>query len=146
MSGALEVAAGAFAVVGVVDVLVRTGRELYNFLRDIGDAPANAAILCETVAESILLAEASKRYLLQLQSHTQHAPIADTTGAFTSALKALDREIRSLKLLTIKCKGNKKRWSSIRYALSEQRIDKALSNMERSKSTLANTLTMGFGK
>jgi hypothetical protein len=142
MSGAFEVAAGAFAVVGVVDVLVRTGRDVYNFLHDIEDAPANATKLCETIAESVLLADACKRYLLQFKNRIQHAPTADTSGALTSALKALDREVKSLKTLTAKCKGNKKRWSSIRYALSEQRIDKALSNLERSKSTLATALTL----
>lgn len=142
MSGAFEVAAGAFAVVGVVDVLVRTGRELYNFLRDIEDAPANAKQLCDTIAESVLLADAAKRYLLQLTAQIQHAPTADTSGALTSALKALDREVKSLKALTAKYKGNKKRWSSIRYALSEQRIDKALTSLERSKSTLATALTL----
>lgn len=145
MSGALEVAAGAFAVVGVVDVLVRTGRELYNFLRDIEDAPANATKLCETIAESILLADASKRYILLLESQAQHAPPADAPGALTSALKALEREVRSLKLLVAKCKDNKKAWSSIRYALSEQRINKALSNLERSKSTLATAITLACG-
>lgn len=142
MSGAFEVAAGAFAVVGVVDVLVRTGRDLYNFLCDIEDAPVNATKLCETIAESVLLADASKRYLLQLKTQIQHAPVADTLGALTSALKTLERELKSLKLLTAKCKGNKKRWSNIRYALSEQRINKALSNLERSKSTLTTTLTL----
>jgi hypothetical protein len=142
MSGALEVAAGAFAVVGVVDVLVRTGRDVYDFLRDVEDAPANAAKLCETIADSILLADASKRYLQQLQNQNPHAPIADTPGALTSALKAIDREVRSLKMLTAKCKGNKSKWSSIRYALSGQRIDKALSTLERYKSTLATALTL----
>lgn len=142
MSGTLEVAAGAFAVIGVVDVLVRTGRELYNFLRDIEDAPANATRLCETIAESVLLADASKRYLLQLKAQVQLAPTTDTIGALTSALKALDREVKSIRILTAKCKGKKQRWSSIRYALSEQRIDKALSSLERSKSTLATALAL----
>ncbi|KAF3036337.1 hypothetical protein E8E12_006907 [Didymella heteroderae] len=140
MSGALEVAAGAFAVVGIADVLIRSGRELYNFLRDIEDAPANATKLRVMIEDSVLLADASKQYSLQLKA--QHAPITDTSCALASALKAMDREVKSLKILTAKCKGNKKRWSSIRYALSEQRIDKALSNLERSKSTLATAFTL----
>jgi hypothetical protein len=46
MSGCFEVAAGAFAVIGVADVAVRSGREVYEFLRDIADAPYEIERLC----------------------------------------------------------------------------------------------------
>ncbi|KAF9690879.1 hypothetical protein EKO04_010950 [Ascochyta lentis] len=142
MSGAFEVAAGAFAVVGVTDVIVRAGRDLYNFLRDIEDAPVNAQRLCDSIAETVLLASASKRCLLELKTQNQSAPVVEVVDTLSSALKSLDRELKSLKFHTTKCKGSTKRWSNIRYALSEQRINKALSSLERSKSLLTNTLTL----
>lgn len=61
MSGALETAAGAFAVVGVADVLVRTGRELYRFLRDVKDAPNEIAQLQDLIKETLLLHDASAK-------------------------------------------------------------------------------------
>lgn len=141
MSG-LEIAAGAFAVVGVADVLVRTGQDLYNFLRNIEDAPENAGRLCDSVSEAVLLAEASSKLLLRLKKRTQ--PVANTKTAeiLNVALKALDREVKSLKALIVKCKGNSKKWSNVRYALSEQRINKALGNLEHSKSLLTSALTL----
>lgn len=142
MSGAFEVAAGAFAVVGVADVLIRTGRELYNFLRDIEEAPTTAKRLCNSIDEILALAGASRTCLLQLNTRTQGAPVTETTNTLNSALKALDREVKSLRATTAKCRGASKRWSNIRYALSEQRIEKALRSLEQSKSLLTSALTL----
>lgn len=140
MSG-FEVAAGAFAVVGVADVLVRAGRDLYTFLQDIEDAPNNAKRLCDVIAETVLLARASTRCLQQLETHTQAAPIVEVVNTLQVALKALNREVSSLRTLIDKYKGSSKRWSNIRYTLSEQRIKKALDSLERSKSSMTVALT-----
>lgn len=141
MSGAFEVAASAFAVVGVADVLVRAGRDLCNFLNDIEDAPNIAKRLCDVVAETLLLAAASKRCLQQYKSQVQAAHIIEIESALQAALKALGREVKSLKTLTTKLKGNSKRWSNIRYVLGEQRINKALDNLQQSKLSIIVALT-----
>ena len=127
---------------GVVDVLVRTGQDLYNFLRDIEDAPESAGRLCDSVAEAVALAEASSKLLLQLKKRTQPVPNAKVAEILNVALKALDREVKSLKALMVKCKGSSKKWSNVHYALSEQRINKALGNLEHSKLLLTSALTL----
>ncbi|KAH7392063.1 hypothetical protein DE146DRAFT_766096 [Phaeosphaeria sp. MPI-PUGE-AT-0046c] len=63
MSGAFETAAGAFAVVGVVDVLVRTGRDLYSFLRDVTEAPEDIIRLGDVIRDC----QASLWWLLNSQ-------------------------------------------------------------------------------
>jgi hypothetical protein len=55
MSGAFEAAAGAFAVAGVADVLVRTSREICSFLGDVSDAPEEIMRLREVIRETVLI-------------------------------------------------------------------------------------------
>jgi Tfp pilus assembly protein PilP len=59
MSGAFEVAPGAFAVVGVSDILIRTGRFLYGFLGNITDVPEEMIRLREIIKETTTLYAAS---------------------------------------------------------------------------------------
>jgi hypothetical protein len=134
MSGALETAASAFAIVGVADVVVRTGRELYSFLSDVSDAPEDVKRLNETV----LLVNA-------LRNHTQANVDASIVASVQAAVKALNRELQSLKLVLAKFKGAKTAWSRIKYVLDGKKVAKALTNMERSKSLLANSLAIRYG-
>lgn len=138
MSGAFETAAGAFAVVGVADVLVRTGRELYRFFNNVSDAPDEVKRLSECVRETILLVDALKK---QARSNVDAAIVASVQAA----VKALNRELQSLKLVLAKFKGSKTTWSRIKYALDEKKVLKTLNNLERSKSLLANSLNIIYG-
>lgn len=138
MSGALETAAGAFAIVGVVDVVVRTGRELYRFLSDVSDAPDEVKRLNECIRDTILLVDA-------LRNNAQANVDAGIVASVQAAVRALDRELQSLKLVLAKFKGAKTAWSRIKYALDGQKVAKTLINMERSKSLLVNSLTIIYG-
>ncbi|KAF2125913.1 hypothetical protein P153DRAFT_348131 [Dothidotthia symphoricarpi CBS 119687] len=140
MSGAFELAAGAFAVVGVADVVIRTGRDLYSFLHDIADAPENISKLSERINETAILAGAARQCFQKLDHHAK--PLNGPTASIESALKALKRELESLGKLLAKQKGSHKTWSKIKYALDERKIDKALESLERSKTLLANALIL----
>ncbi|OAL46496.1 hypothetical protein IQ07DRAFT_590637 [Pyrenochaeta sp. DS3sAY3a] len=139
MSGAFETAAGAFAVVGVADVLVRTGRELYRFLSDVSDAPDEVKRLSECVRETILLVDA-------LNKQAKTIVDAAIAASVQAAVKALNRELQSLKVVLAKLKGAKTTWSRIKYVLDEKKVLKTLNNLERSKSLLANSLNIIYGE
>jgi hypothetical protein len=140
MSG-LETAAGAFAVVGVADVLVRTGRELYNFLCDIADAPDDIKRLRELIKETVLLHQTSKKCQDDLQTRSASSTVTGAVRLLGSATKALDRELQSLKFLIAKFKGGRT-WSRVKYVLSEAKMNKAIGRLEHAKVLLANALTL----
>src|SRR6186713_3346112 len=135
MSGVFETAAGAFAVVGVADVVVRTGQDLYRFLRDFSDAPEEVKKLGECIRDTVLLVDT-------LRNCAQATVSASVTASVQAAVRALDRELQSLKLLVAKFKGAKTVWNRIKYVLDENKVSKALANLEKSKSLLANALTI----
>ncbi|KAF1842839.1 uncharacterized protein K460DRAFT_134979 [Cucurbitaria berberidis CBS 394.84] len=142
MSGALEIAAGAFAVVGAADVAVRTGREVYGFLRNLVDAPDDINRLCDLIRDTTMLAETSKQCLERL---SKPKSLANTYGAISSldvSLRGINRELQSLRLLSSRFKGTTKTWGRVRYVLDERKTGKALENLERSKVLLGNALIL----
>jgi hypothetical protein len=142
MSGLFETAAGAFAVVGVVDVLVRTGRELHTFLREVSDAPSSLAVLRDNIGDMLVLANTCKGCLQRLIDNAQYTCSADVVVLFRKAVDSLEQEVKRLNTLTARYKGKSRRWSSIKYVLDESRIAKAINNVERSKSSMSNTLAL----
>jgi hypothetical protein len=138
MSGALETAAGTFAIVGVADVVVRTGRELYHFLCEVSDASDEVKRLNECIWDTILLVDA-------LRNCAQANVDVGIVASVQAAVRALHRELQSLKLVLAKFKGAKTAWSRIKYALDEKKVSKALTSLERSKSLLVNSLTIIYG-
>jgi hypothetical protein len=151
MSGAFEVTAGAFAVAGAADVLLRTGRELYNFLHNVADAPEELACLREAVRDTLLLYQTSKRCLDDLKDRTASKSSRDAVFSLDSANKALDRQIQGLTRLVDKFdKGGKTRkfdkavktWSRVKYVFSEAYVKKATDSLEKAKGLLASSLTV----
>jgi hypothetical protein len=140
MSG-FETAASAFAVVGVVDVLLRTGRDLYSFLRDVADAPEELRRLCDSIKDNLTLYETSRQCRNDLQNRTASGAVSNALISLESANKALSRELQSLKLLVAKFKGVKT-WSRVKYVLNESKVSKAVTALEYAKSLLANSLTL----
>lgn len=137
MSACLEIAAGAFAVVGAADVIARTAREVYAFLCDVVDAPENIDRLRTTVNEITLLIETTHQCLKALGGRKQSAA---TLASLDTATRGLRRELQSLKSASTKFKGNNKTWSRIKYVLDDKKVSKALLNLERSKTMLGNAL------
>jgi hypothetical protein len=140
MSGSLELAAGIFALVGVADVVVRTGREIHGFLREIAGAPEDIDRLCVTVKETALLAETAKQLLDTLACRKSADATDQIVGLFESSLKSLQRELQNLRILSARFRGVSKTWSRIKYVLDERKVHKMLTNLERSKSLLASSL------
>lgn len=140
MSGALELAAGAFAIVGVADVAVRTGREVHSFLRNIVDAPEEINRLCTIVKEVAILAETAKQLLDKIAKQKQTDTTRQSISLFEVALKSLNRELQNLRVLSARFRGGNSAWSRVRYVLDERKLNKAFENLERSKSLIGNAL------
>jgi len=140
MSGTLELAAGVFAIVGVADVAVRTGREVYGFLRNIVGAPEEINRLSTTVKEVAMLAETAKQILNKIAKRKQTDITRQSVGLFEAALKSLTRELQNLRVLSARFRGGNNTWSRVRYVLDERKLNKAFENLERSKSLLGNSL------
>jgi hypothetical protein len=141
MSGAFEAATGAFAVVGVADVLVRTGRELYSFLGDVVDAPEEIGRLREVIRGTVLLYHNSKRCQHDLKTRGASASAGDATASLESATKALERELRELTKIVKKYNGIKT-WRNFKFVLGKDRVNKAIQRLEHGKTLLANSLTL----
>jgi hypothetical protein len=114
MSGAFEVAAGAFAVVGVADVLVRTGRSLFSFLCDVADAPEELVRLREIIKEALHLYTAVWKCREDDKDRITSIAPGSAMISLESASKALNREVQSLKCLTAKFKDTKT-WTRVKY-------------------------------
>jgi hypothetical protein len=142
MSGCFEVAAGAFAVIGVADVAIRSGREVYGFLRDIADAPYEIERLCCITKEITLLAETSRGFLDTFDKRKPSDATSQVVALLDTSLKSFNRELHSLRVLSAKFRGGNKNWSRVRYVLDERKINKAFENFERSKGLLADALAM----
>ncbi|CAN9410573.1 unnamed protein product [Alternaria alternata] len=136
MSGAFETAAGAFAVVGVVDVVIRTGREIFAFLSEVKDAPSNIEKLLSSINDTVQLSQAAKACLRSLDTRHSSLPKAEAVLSLESAIKALNRELQSLKGMTAKFRGSKT-WSRVKYVLNNAKVDKAIRNLESNKLLLS---------
>jgi hypothetical protein len=141
MSGAFETAAGAFAVVGVADVLVRTGHEVIGFLCDVADAPEDISRLHKAIEETVILAQGAIQCLNNLKARRATTTTTGGVAALESSTKALNREVQALRLLIGKFKGNRT-WSRVKYVLSETKVTKAIRNLEHSKSQLASAVAL----
>jgi hypothetical protein len=141
MSGAFEAAAGAFAVVGVADVLVRTGRELYSFLRDVAGAPEEIFRLGEVIVETLHLHQATRQCQEELKNRNTSTAHGSATHSLESATKALSRELQNLGTLIKRFKGTKT-WNRVKYVLNDAKVVKSIANLEGAKGLLASALTL----
>ena len=139
MSGAFETVAGAFAVVGVADVVIRSGREVCSFFAAVADAPNEVNRLRDSIHANTCLAEAAKECLHHLKNYTASSRLV---SSFNTALKALKREVESLNRLLAKFGTTRILWSSIKYVLDDRKVRKALANLEASKTLLTSTLSL----
>jgi hypothetical protein len=141
MSGAFETAAGAFAVVGVADVVFRTGREIYKFLGEVADAPKELVVLREVMTEFLLLDKPLRKCLGDLKNQSSTVISSDAVPPLESAMKALDSELKNLKSQVAKLKGSKT-WSSVKFVLDKSKVDKLTNKLESAKTYLAIVLNI----
>ena len=147
MSDLLSVSASAFAVVGLADVVLRTGRECCQFLCAIRDAPSEVRRLQNCVQETALLVHNSKKYCEELKVSTLSTQSSSCPPAsnqvialFTSASKGLKREYSALEIVAKRHNATAKTWGRIKWVLDERRLAKSLSRLEASKSSLVAAL------
>lgn len=145
MTDPLSLAAGSFAVVGVVDVVLRASGEVYKFLSEIKDAPAEVEQLRYCVQETTLLVHTSKQYLEEIRLHTSSAStsaadMSRALGLFTSAVRALDRELSALIMLAKKFNGVRRSWEKVKWFLDQRKLSNSLRKLENAKSMLSSAL------
>lgn len=136
MAEPFSMVASSFAVVGLADVVLRAGDQIYQFLNAIKDAPAEIENLKSSIHENIVLVQYSKGYweeLRQLLSSLNPSTItslSNTLPHLNSVLKALHRELSRLSTVIKRYKGPSKIWGNIRFVLDEQKIQRSLQRLE----------------
>ena len=148
MADPFSLAAGSFAVLGVVDVVLRASIECCRFLSALKDTPEEITRLCSCIKINKLLVELFKKHLDGMQSLAATLSTTDTKEAlklFESSVKSFDRELSNLKLLETRYKAKKKIWSSIKYHLDDRKVNKCLRNLENAKSGLCAALSLVGG-
>lgn len=140
MTAAFEIAAGALAVIGVADIALRTGREVYGLLHNIVDAPNDIRRLCDSVKEISQVVEISRECLETFFNQNRKSDAV--IESLNAILRSLNRELHSLRALSLQFGCSKARWNRVKYVLDKRKIGKSLDNIERSKTLLANAMTI----
>ncbi|KAF7512839.1 hypothetical protein GJ744_011942 [Endocarpon pusillum] len=148
MAEPFSVAASSFAVVGLADVVIRAGNQVYQFLNAIKDAPAEVKKLQLSIHDNIALAENSKAYweearqLVALPNAAAITPLSKTLPQFKSALEALKRELSVLLILTKRYKGVPNIWGRVKFVFDDRKIQRSLQRLEALKSNLVIALVL----
>ena len=149
MSDPLSISASAFAVVGLADVVLRTGKECYQFLCAIKDAPSEVQRLQECIQETALLVQNSRKYCKELKASSPSAQSSSTPAAsdqvmllFKSALRGFEREFSDLRIVARRYNVTTNTWGKIKWVLDERKLGKSMSRLEASKSTLVTALML----
>ena len=150
MADPLSITASSFAVVGVVDVVLRASVECCRFLSEIKGAPAEIGGLQSCIKNNIELLRALKKHVDELQDPASAmclsaAELNTTLSGFTSSLRALQRELNTLQVLARKYNSNDRVWTRVKFVLDARKISKSLERLDRSKSTLNVTLSLVEG-
>ena len=149
MADPLSLAASIFAVIGTADVVLRASLEFSRFLSNIKDAPTEVERLRICLHDNTLLVETSKQYLEELRDCNSLSPasqrnigLSRALTHFTSAIRALERELISLVGLAKRHSGVSKSWGRIKWLLDERKVGQSLQRLENSKSTLTTALVL----
>jgi chromosome segregation ATPase len=151
MADPFSITTSSFAVLGAADVVLRASVELRRFLSEIKGAPAEIDSLRISIEENTQLVDIMKQHLNDLGNPVSSMSLSasDMTSAlegFKSSVRALDRELNTLRVLAKRYTGSDKTWASVKWVLDERKVSKSLEKLERSKVTLnvALSLVEGF--
>ncbi|PVI00981.1 hypothetical protein DM02DRAFT_654882 [Periconia macrospinosa] len=148
MADLLSLAAGSFAVVGAVDVVVKVSTECYRFLSAIKSAPEEIDRLKTCIEENRTLIEAFKTHLDGLQNiaaGSSASSMEERFNLFNSAIKSFNRELKTLKTLEARYKGTSNMWSAIRHLLDERKLDRCMRNLENSRTMSSAAFMLAEG-
>lgn len=142
-----SVAASSFAVVGLADVVLRSGKEIYQFLSAIKDAPEEVDRLQCSIGDTALLVENVKCHAQELSQSDSLTTTTPTSASqmmlqIQSALRSLDRELSALVKLAKRYQTMHNKWERIKWVLDERKILKSLRKLEASKSALVAALVL----
>lgn len=148
MADPISTVASSFAVVGLTDVVIRAGKEIYNLLIAITHAPAEVESLRCCIHDNLLLVKDLKLYWQELRASASSPPSATTPALnralplFRSALETLNRELTSLAAFHKRHGDITNSKGRFKWVLDEPRILKYLQRLESSKSTLVAALVL----
>ncbi|KAJ4296296.1 hypothetical protein N0V90_006341 [Kalmusia sp. IMI 367209] len=144
MSDPFSIVAGSFAVLGVVDVVLRANVACSRFLSAIRDAPGEIDRLRTYIEESKVLIEAFMKHLngSRTDSTPVAAPMNEALSLFKSSIKVLSRELSFLRNLEARHKGTNKIWSACKFHLDERKVSNCLRRFKHAKSTLCTALLL----
>lgn len=151
MADPLSTAASALACIGAVDVLVRTGRELFRYIAEIKDAPKDAQRLRASIKDVQSFAHDTKLFL---EEETKVRTAGGTSAPAAAAspppsavnqveatLKAVNTELGDLVHLATKHNGVTNPGGRIKWVF-ERKIGYALQRIEKSKLSLVAALAL----
>lgn len=139
----------ALAVVGTVDVALRSCLEIYRFFNDLKDSPAEIEELQFCIDENRQLLLATQEYVQKLNNRLRSCPTPAivTSGqtalkAVESAVKALRRALDLLSTLARAYPPSQRVWSRIKWKLDARQVAKYRERLEASKLSLTNALVL----
>lgn len=147
MADPFSITASSFAVVGAADVVVRLSLECHRFLSEIKDAPEEIDRLRTSIKENRELVDTLMKHLADLRDPTSSISsstidLSPAINQTNSSVRALQRELNALLLLSKKYNGGNKTWERVKWVLDERKISKCLERLERTKSTLGVVLLL----
>lgn len=148
MADPLSIAASSFAIVGLVDVVLRTCIEVRDLLSTIQSAPDDIACLKECVNDNVRLLELCKRCIEQMRTsaasrtNTAQADLSRALNELSSPIRSMDRELRALTTLAKKHHMSGKAWAKIKWILDEKRLKKSLERLSEARSQLTISLNV----
>lgn len=138
----------ALAVVGTVDVALRSSLEIYRFLDDLKDAPKEIEELRSPVNENKQRLETLKQYVQEVRDRLPSSTASVVAGfesavqAVDSAVKTLQRALNGLSKVARKYTQPQRTWSRIKFNLDGRQVAKYRERLEASKSSLNGALVL----
>jgi hypothetical protein len=126
-----------FAAVGLADVVIRVGKELYGFLAAIKGAPTEIRRLQSDLRDLELIVSEVKLYWEEFNLSSSPANRHDVLHSFVSSLEAVREEFFCLGRLGQDKEGIAKRLAGkIKWVFEEREIAKSLKRLESHKAAL----------
>ncbi|KAI9881624.1 MAG: hypothetical protein M1830_000189 [Pleopsidium flavum] len=142
MAEAFSVATSSFAAIGLADVVIRVGKELYSFLAAIKVAPIEIRRLQSDLQDLKVVVSEVKYYWEEFNLSSSLGNSHSVPPSFISSLEGLREELLALAELATK-QGIVKRWAGkIKWVFEEREIAKSLTRLESHKAALNTALIL----
>jgi hypothetical protein len=143
----MDAVSGVIGVIGMADVAIRAGRELYAFVSTAKNASKEMKKLGDSLRHLEFFVKATKDHFQSL--HCNQFSISTyeqlVTDAATS-LEAIRQEILAIATPFFTVNSHDKpirTWQKIKWALNDKRVSQLVQSLESHKMTLAIALIVG---